>query len=358
MHTVFLSAAEPSGDLLAAELLQALQRRAPVVARGCAGPAMRAAGVEAIVEMESITAMGVAEVLAKLGPLKRARAALSAGLREGADLFIGVDAPDLHLPLARIARQQGTPAVGYVSPQVWAWRPGRVEGIAASLDQLLCLFAFEPPLYAEAAARHGCDVRFVGHPLLDRLPARGPVDPDLYGLLPASREHELRRHLPVFFAAAEALQAERPGARFGLVVPEALHGALGPLPEGVRLAANAADLAGARAALTKSGTVTLELGRMGVPLVVAHQVHPLTYALGRLLVRGVNHIALPNILAGREVVPEHLQSLDPAALCRALLALPDHQALDLSALGEPGAADRAAHAITDLWAARPAPGGG
>ena len=341
-----VSVAEPSGDRLAAELLAALGQVGELDVRGVTGPALRAAGVASLGRMESLSVMGLTEVLGHLRVVRRIRRDVIATLDpRSTDALIVVDAPDLHLPLARAARDRGIPAIGYVSPQVWAWRPGRVDGIAEALDALLCLFAFEPELYADAAARHGCDVRWVGHPVRDRIPGRTRVDPHHVGLLPGSRPQELDRHLGPFLETWARYRALAPEARATLVVPAHLQDHLGSLPASVTVSDDIASVADCRRVLTKSGTVTLELAVMGVPMVVAHQVSPLTYAVGRRLVRGVSHIALPNILAGREVVPERVQDLDPDALAALLAALPDPQPLDLSALGPPGAADRAAAAL-------------
>jgi len=346
---VMVSAAEPSGDRLAAELLVALRRDGPVEAYGLAGPALRAAGVAPLARMEDVSVMGVVEVLRRLGPLRRARAALRGGLGRSPDALIVVDAPDLHLPLAARARQVGIPAIGYVSPQVWAWRPGRVDGIAAGLDALLCLLSFEPGLYAEAAARSGCDVRWVGHPVVDRVPARATVDPMHVGLLPGSRPQELRAHHALFLQTFAALRALWPAARATLVRPPSAP-PCPALPPGVAVASDIAALATCCAALTKSGTATVELAAMGVPMVVAHRVPRLTHWLGRRLVTGVSHVAMPNVLAGRAVVPEVLQGLDPDDLARRLAALPATQEVDLRALGGPGASARAAAAVREVVA--------
>jgi len=347
VRTVLVSVAEPSGDVLAAELIAALRARhgGALRVRGVVGPALRAQGVEAVAAMEDIAVMGLAEVLRRLGPIRRARAAMAAAIEAGGDVFIGVDAPDFQSPLAALARRRGMRAVGYVSPQVWAWRKGRVPKIAARWDQLLCLLAFEPALYAGT----GLDARFTGHPVVDRLPSRGSVDPLAFALLPGSRRQELRRMGPVFFEVASQIRARRQGAHFHLVVPEALSSDLPPLPTWITRAQSVSELSTCRAALTKSGTVTLELAVMGVPQVVAHRVHPLTHWIGRRFVRGVRHIAMPNVLADRGVVPEHIQHLDPQALTTEVLALPEDQPVDLAALGGPGASDRAAAAILEAW---------
>jgi len=299
---------------------------------------MRAAGVQAIARTEDISVMGLVEVLRRIGPIRRARRALADTIAEGADAFVGIDAPDLHLPMARVARAHGMSAIGYVSPQVWAWRPRRAQSIAQSLDRLMCLFSFEPALYGSFPAE------WVGHPVRDRFRhiQRGPIDPHSYALLPGSREQERRRMMGPFLATAAQLRQQDPEATFLLIgpAPEWVE-----LPPWIRPVATVEDAAGVRAALTKAGTVTLELAVLGIPMVVAHRVHPLTHALGRLLVRGIRHIAMPNILAQKAVVPEFIQRLQPEQLAKALVHLPETQELRLDVLGPPGAADRAATAV-------------
>ncbi len=335
MPRLVISAAEASGDRLAAELVAALPNRESWELRGVAGPHMRAAGVESLARTEDLSVMGAAEVLGHLGAIRSAQAAIEAAMDEGADGIVLIDAPDLHLPLGRAAKARGIPVIGYVSPQVWAWRPGRTREIANTLDCLLCLFEFEPALYPDL------DVSWVGHPVVDRMPPRGEVDPDLYALLPGSREQELSRMRPVFLEVAERIREVQPDARFLLIgpPPEEIP------PEWIIPTPDIADAACARGALTKAGTVTLELAVMGVPQVVAHRVHPLTYSLGRLLVRGIRHIAMPNILADRACVPEFVQQLKPAVLADAVLSLPEQQPVPLEALGEPGGSARAATAV-------------
>lgn len=350
---VCIVAGEPSGDRLGAAVVAALRTAWPATRFvGVAGPALRAAGVTAVARVEDASVMGLVEVLARLPQLWRLRRAARRTLAPGIDLAIFVDAPDLCLPLARHARQQGIPTVVIGSPQLWAWRPGRAPGVLAAADRLLCLFAFEPPLYA-AHARPG-QVAFVGHPAADHPPPRGPVDPHHWAILPGSRPAELRRHLGPFQATTAALAAAAPGARFTWVVPRAQAAAL---PPGLAVAHSLDAVADARGALTKSGTVTLELAARQIPMVVAHRVHPLTHWLARRLVTGVAHIALPNLLDAARPVPEHVQQLDPAVLARALRALPPHQPVDLSAARGPAAAGpdapaRMAAAVRETWAAR------
>ena len=343
MHRLLISAAEPSGDRLAAELIAALSKQMPIQARGVAGPAMRAAGVEPIARMEDIAVMGLIEVLSHLGTIRRVRTVMEKAIDEGADALVVIDAPDFHLPLANRARAQNIPAIGYVSPQIWAWRPGRARHISASLDKLLCRFSFEPELYPDL------DTTWVGHPVVDRLPRRQDPDPNLYGLLPGSRKHELQRMLPVFLETASLIKQRHPEAQFLLACPPQMQDALPALPDHITATnGGVTALKNARAALTKSGTITLELATMGVPQVVAHRVHPLTYWVGRLLVRGIQHIALPNILSKRTAVPEFVQHIPPIELAEAMLALPEHQHVDLSPLGQGGASVKAASIIAEV----------
>jgi lipid-A-disaccharide synthase len=351
MRTVLFSVAEPSGDRLAAALVTALREQGPLRAIGVAGPAMREAGVEPVARVEDVAAMGVVDVAGALPRILRARRALLEALEAGVDALVCVDAPDFHPPVIKKARALGVTVIGYVSPQVWAWRPGRVEAICRDRDALLCLFAFEPALYEAAAARHDCAVSWVGHPAVDRLPARSAVDLDRYGLLPGSRPGELDRHLPVFVDAARRVRAARPTARFTMPLAPELRARLSEIsteiPDWIEVTDEGAEaLSDCRAVLTKSGTSTLELAIMGVPQVVAHAVPAVTWAIGSRLVTGVKHLALPNVLAGEEVVPEFLQDLDAENLADALLALPEQQDVDLSAhIGTGGASARAAQAV-------------
>ncbi len=336
MPRLIISAAEASADRLASELIAELPRREEWEIAGIAGPQMRAAGVEALARTEDLSVMGAAELLGHLGAIRQAQAAVLEALEHAPDAVVLIDAPDLHMPIGRAAKAKGIPTIGYVSPQVWAWRPKRTKAISEALDTLLCLFDFEPALYPEL------DASWVGHPVVDRLPSRGAVDPNLYALLPGSREQEISRMRPLFLQAAEVIRQHQPQARFLLI---------GPPPEEIpppwiQPTPDIRDAVQARGALTKAGTVTLELAVMGVPQVVAHRVHPMTFGLGRLLVRGIRHIAMPNILADGPCVPEYLQRLDPTILAQAVLDLPESQNVPLQALGGPGAAARAAAQLT------------
>lgn len=344
MKRVLISAAEASGDRLGAELVDALARRMRVEVTGLAGPRMLEAGVLPLpgsAPMDPV--MGGLEVLRHARSLAANTRAVLRGLEQKPDLLVVIDAPDLHLPLARAARRAGVKVVGYVSPQLWAWRPGRAREVARSYDRLLCLFAFEPRLYASL----GLDARWVGHPVVDRV---GPSarEEGVVAVFPGSRRAEVRRLLGPFLAAVAPL-----GAREILLALAAplTSAQLGPLPAGVRVTTSEEALARASLALSKSGTVTLELALAGIPFVVAHRVSPITYWLGRLLVRGVKHLALPNILLQREVVREYVQRFTPKQLTQSLREAPPPPTGELRALlGPPGASERAADALMDLLA--------
>jgi len=340
---LLISAVEPSGDLLAAELVFALKDTHDFEVYGVAGPNMRAAGVHPVARMEDINVMGLVEVMKRLGSIRKATKSMAGAIDSGADALVVIDGPDFNLPLARRARNRGIPAIGYVSPKVWAWRSGRVKRITKSVDQLLCLFDFEPDLYPNL------DARWVGHPVLDRVPKRRKPDQDLYALLPGSRPHEVDQMLPPFLRAARLVRRVRPKARFLLMVPAELrHGLVGLEPWIEVVEGGLEQLSTVSAALTKSGTITLELACMAIPQVVAHRIHPVTYAVAHRLLT-IDAISLPNILSGSRVVPEFVQNFTADDLAEALMTLPNHQPVDLCSLGSRGASQRAAEAVSDWW---------
>ena len=320
-----LVAGEASGDILGAALIRALRARHPQASfYGVAGPRMRAAGCEAIESIDALSVMGLSEVLGHLPRLLRLRASLEARFAaDRPDAFIGIDAPDFNLGLERRLRARGLRTVHMVSPTIWAWRPGRVHGIARAVDLMLCLYPFEPALYAA----HGVRAAYVGHPLADELDdsvtaaqarrelgigAEGPV----VALLPGSRTGELR-HLAQPFADAAAWLAGRvPGVRFvaPMARPDlrpafeqalARHGGLDVrlLDGQSRAAMQAADVV-----LLASGTAALECLLLGRPMVVAYRGSALTaFLVLRAGLLKIRHVSLPNILSRQAVVPELLQ---------------------------------------------------
>jgi len=378
MTTVLLSAGDASGDLHAAALVRALRARRPELrAIGLGGAAMEKAGVELLVHQRELAIGGLVEVLSSLGRVVRAWRRLVRALREERPaLVVLVDSPDLNLPFARRARRAGVPVLYYVSPQVWAWRRGRIRKIAQRVDRMATIFPFEPAVYAGSGLR----VEFVGHPLVEPLrrfaASHEPAalrerlglerDAPLVALLPGSRRNELGRGLQLFLAAARALRARRPEVRFALALAPTfsraeLDAALAELEDVPPLAVVEGDtpalIRAADVCLAKPGTVTVEIALLGTPLVVAGRANPLTAAIARRVV-SLPSLTMPNLIAGKPVVPEFLQeAAQPERIALALEALlqgPAREAqlarlADVRArLGAGGAAERAAEIADEM----------
>lgn len=309
MTRLFMSAGEASGDRLAAELLVELERRRPtLVARGVVGPRLRARGVEEVAAAEGLAAVGPWQGLRALPTAIRTMwAADRAFATRAHDLVITVDAPAWSMRLARRARQRGLRVVHWVSPQLWAWRPGRAAAVARAVDAVLCLLPFEPPLYA----RTGVEAVFVGHPAVDRVrPAARPGGAGpVIALAPGSRPAEVAALWRVLRRVGALAVARWPGAR---VVALQAPGTSLPDLDGIEVCDDVGALR-ADVCVACSGTLTLELAAARIPTVVVYRTDGLTWAIARRLVR-IPHIALPNVLAGRLVVPEHLQDLDVEAI--------------------------------------------
>jgi lipid-A-disaccharide synthase len=337
---VAVVAGEASGDNLGAALIEAVRERSPGTRFvGVAGPRMRAAGCEAIADSEELAVMGLTEILAHLPRLLRLRSRVERDiLAARPDVFVGIDSPEFNLGLASRLKAAGMRTVQYVSPQVWAWRQGRVRSIGRSCDLVLCLLPFEPPFYAS----HGVEARFVGHPLADQFPlevdrmaARRslglPADARVVALLPGSRLGEVGRLARDFVGTAVWLTQRDPGLRF--VAPMATprtrrifeaaweRGAPGIdvtcTDGGARVALAAADVV-----LVASGTATLETLLSQRPMVVAYRLGAATaFLLRRLGLVKVAHFAQPNLLLGRRAVPEFFQEqVTPRALGTAVQA--------------------------------------
>jgi len=322
---IAMVAGEASGDLLAAHLIAALRRHLPEAEFfGIGGPKMEAAGFDALWPAEKLAVNGFVEVLRHYRELSAIRRQLLRRLRhEPPDVFIGVDAPDFNLWLERRLKQRGIPAVHFVGPSIWAWRGGRIHKIARSVSRILALFPFEPPLY-EA---HQIPVSYVGHPLADLIPLQPDhaairerlqlrADQTVFALLPGSRLSEVRQLATVYIRTARLLLARFPNAVF--LVPllsratrslfEAALWREGAQEMPMRLMfANAhSALAACDCALVASGTATLEAALFKAPHVIAYRVAPLSWQLMKRL-RYQPWVGLPNILAGRFIVPEFLQ---------------------------------------------------
>ncbi|WP_315809161.1 MULTISPECIES: lipid-A-disaccharide synthase [Pseudomonas] len=336
---VALVAGEASGDILGSGLMQALRQRHPDIEFiGVGGPRMEAEGLESHFPMERLSVMGLFEVLGRLRELLRRRKDLVQMLIAAKpDVFIGIDAPDFNLNIELKLRQAGIRTVHYVSPSVWAWRQKRVLKIKQACDLMLALFPFEARFYEE----HAVPVRFVGHPLANTIPleadragARGrlglPQDASVVALLPGSRGGEVGKLGALFLDTAQRLLQDRPGLRFvlpcasperRLQIEEMLVGR--DLPVQLLDGASHEALAACDAVLIASGTATLEALLYKRPMVVAYKVAPMTYRILKRLVKSP-YISLPNLLAGRLLVPELIQdAATPEALAATLMPLLD-----------------------------------
>lgn len=378
---IMLSAGEASGDLHGATLCRALREIEPGVRLlGMGGDRMRAAGMEVLLDPTEHAAVGTSEALGRIPALYRAYRMLAARLRaERPRALVLIDFPEFNLRLARRARAAGVPVVYFIAPQLWAWRRGRIRQMARRVSRVLAVFPFEPPIYEPA----GVPVEFVGHPLLDALPLdltredarrRLGADPaqSLIGLLPGSRREEVDRLLSPMLEAARRLAADDGRRRFVLglapTVPrervEAHLGQAGPGPAIELVQGRTYEvMAAADALLIASGTATLEAALLGTPMVLCYRVSRTTELIARLLAR-VEWIGLPNLIAGRPVVPELIQEqVTGARLAREIGRLLDDPVAataqraafkELRArLGEPGVGRRAARAVLDT--ARHAP---
>lgn len=326
MLRIGIIAGESSGDILGAGLIRAIRDQRPDTQFECiAGPEMIAAGCEVLGDADQLAIMGITEILGHLPRLLRLRHRLYRHfLSRRPDIFIGIDSPDFNLELENRLHAAGVPTVHYVSPSIWAWRPRRVFKVGKATDLVLTLLPFETALYEE----HGFRAEFVGHPLADvapqvpdrgrlraglQLPAAGP----LVGLLPGSRRTEVERLGPLFLETARWLSNAVPELRF--VIPAATP-ALRAIIEGqvrrlhakvsvIVIQGHARDVLGAvNVGLMASGTATLEAMLWRCPMVVAYRMGATSYAILRGLgLLRIAHVALPNLLAGRGLVPEFLQ---------------------------------------------------
>ena len=372
-----ISCGEPSGDLYAAALAREIRALEPDAAiTGFGGERLRAAGAALISDFSGLSVTGLLEA-ARVLPRSYAiyKRLVADATRTRPDVFVAIDFPDFNLRLARAMRSLDVPVVYYVSPQIWAWRKGRMKSMKRLAERVLVIFPFEEDIYKAA----GVPVTFVGHPLLEltgtpqpreRFLARyglEPADP-IVALLPGSRRNEVREILPGLARAARLIQQAIPRVQF--VVARAphladelfapLHAQAAGSPLTVAIVDGHADevLAAASVALVASGTVTVQAALHECPMVVVYRLSALTYRLGRPFVH-VDTFAMANLVAGRKVVPELIQDdFTPESVAReALKVLNDPAAaarvrLDLRAvrakLGDPGASNRAAQAIVEV----------
>ncbi|MBK7956051.1 MAG: lipid-A-disaccharide synthase [Candidatus Accumulibacter sp.] len=338
---IAMVAGEASGELLASQLIQALKARLPnAVFFGIGGPKMVGLGFDAWHPLEKLAVRGYVEVLRHYREIVAIRRDLKRRLlADPPDVFIGVDAPDFNLGLEKALKQRGIPTIHYVSPSIWAWRGERIHKIGAAVSRVLALFPFEPALYE----KQGIPVSYVGHPLADMLPLEDGRDSartllgisphtPVFALLPGSRQSELQYMAETFIETARRIDDELPEALF--LVPlatretrdlfeSALHRCQAQaLP--IRLLFGHAHLAmmAADLVLLASGTATLEAALLKRPMVIVYQMAPLSWWLMQRIGGYLPYCGLPNVLAGRFVVPEFIQDdATPENLAQALLNL-------------------------------------
>jgi lipid-A-disaccharide synthase len=369
--TLWLNAGELSGDMQGALLLEELRRRV-TGARflGMGGVHLAAAGLETLFRVEDLSVMGITEVVARLPKILRLLSGIKRSLAEKRpDALIAIDAPDFNFRVIKSARKLGIPVYYYISPKVWAWREQRVRFLRENARRIISILPFEREFYA----RFGMEVDYVGNPLVDivNYASLKEIQPEsgLIGFLPGSRKKEIVRLLPPLGGAARILRQRLPHLRFVCMRAPGLEESLlrSSWPEDVPVAFVSPDQRWAfmrrcEMLVAASGTVTLESALAGVPTIVTYKLSPLSFAVGKRLIK-VPFISLPNLILGREVFPELLQKLaDAVPLADAALAwllprpgpLPDseplarvrHELDELRGLlGEKGAPGRAADVI-------------
>jgi lipid-A-disaccharide synthase len=366
-HDVLFVAGEVSGDIHAGNMLAELQELNPEVrAFGVGGDRLVAEGFDPVARTEELAHMGLVEVLRELPRIRRVMNRLvNEARRRRPAVAVLVDSPDFNLRLAARLQKLGIPVVLYVSPQLWAWRRGRVRSVRKLAREVLCILPFEVEFYET----HGARARYVGHPLVDEIDRVGlleqPRDPQpgRLALMPGSRAMEVRQLLPVMVRTLRAIAPERvgeavlieaPGVESAIGAVLAEHGG-DPRIQRVRGEDRRLALAGAELAWTASGTATLECTLLNVPMIVGYRLQPISFALAKLLVR-VPNVALVNLIAGRSVAPELLQeNWNPGKLATVTEEMlgggAEQQTSGLAEararLGDPGASRKAAAAVME-----------
>ncbi|HAO92347.1 MAG: lipid-A-disaccharide synthase [Deltaproteobacteria bacterium GWC2_56_8] len=368
---IFIVCGEESGDLHGSSLMSALKSLSPGIEfAGMGGERMRKLGLVGP-DSKEVSVVGAIEVIGKLPRIWKTFKTLKAMLVERRfDCVVLIDFPDFNLKFAKEARRLGVPVIYYISPQVWAWRKGRIKTIASLVDKMLVVFPFEEKIYRDA----GVDVEYVGHPLLDvvesgvdkaasRKALGLPVESTVVALLPGSRTAEIERLLPPMLKAGEII-AKGLKARPFFVIPAA-----NSIDDGlfvkiiksasidVRVVRNSMHkaLCAADSAIVASGTATLEAALIGAPMVIIYRMAPVSYAIARALV-GVADVGLPNIVAGKRIVAELIQNeATPERMAEETLVILNDKGRRASieaayndvrkALGGRGAAERAAKAV-------------
>ncbi|MEO5753695.1 MAG: lipid-A-disaccharide synthase [Chthoniobacterales bacterium] len=373
-RTIYFVAGEASGDNHGAALMDALRRHQPDLEwLGRGGPRMKAlAGDHFIDWSDEAGVVGLWEVVKHYSYFRREFAkTLEEIARAQPDAVVLIDYPGFNLRLARALREKslGGKIIYYISPQVWAWNRGRIPQMARWLDLMLCIFPFEAELYQKSGLR----TVFVGHPMIDNLEAKRldeARDPQLIGLFPGSRVREVRKLLPILIEVMRTLHAQQPELHFEIAAAserlaemigfelEAVGESLGKVEVGTSQAAT--TMQRSAVGVVASGTATLEAAFFRLPFVLIYKVATLTYVAGKMLIR-VPHLGMPNVLAGREIVPEFIQEkAEPAAITKEVLQLLNNAARRdqmladfddvIAKLGPGGADETAAGAILEAIA--------
>jgi lipid-A-disaccharide synthase len=324
MVRIGIVAGEASGDLLGSHLIQALKQKRPDIEFvGIAGPKMISAGAKSLFPMERLSVRGYVEVLKHLyGLLKLRKQLLNHYLNDPPSLFIGIDAPDFNFWLEKKLKQKGIKTIHYVSPSIWAWRPGRIHDIKKSVTQILALFPFESEIYQAA----NIPVAYVGHPLADML----PIEPDvtaarnvlkldasalIIAMLPGSRQSEVKQHASLFVQTAKHIYESHPQVQFlvPLITREtrkifelAIFNEAQSLPIQILFGHAHDAMEAADIVIVASGTATLEAALLKKPMVITYRMSKLSWQILKRM-RLQPYVGLPNILAGKFVVPELLQ---------------------------------------------------
>lgn len=366
---VLISCGEASGDLYAGALARQLRRLDPRVSVvGFGGPQLAAAGASLIADYRRFSVTGLVEALRVLPRSWRMLRTIAAEARDRRpDVFVAIDFPDFNFRLLKPIHEMGIPIVYYISPQLWAWRAGRIDQIRRYVSKMLVIFPFEVDVYERA----GVPVEFVGHPLVelasvsqprDRWLAAHGLDParPVLAWLPGSRPNEVSRMLPVFGGALARIAAAVPGVQFVVArapsLPDSLFSQIGRAPSITVVEGQADDvLAAADAVVTASGTATVQTAIHGKPMVIVYRLSSLTYAMARRFVK-VSTYGMVNLIAGRTVVPELIQAeCTPERVAEEAVSLLtdrpriDRMRADVAAmrakLGGPGASERVARAV-------------
>ena len=367
-------AGEASGDLHGAELVKAMLKKNPALSfSGIGGEKLKDAGVCLIADASALSVVGITEVFSKLPGIFKGMAAVKKFLRtRRPDLLILIDFPDFNLHIAGTAKRLNIPVLYYISPQIWAWRRGRVKKIRKRVSHIAVILPFEESFYR----KHNIPASYVGHPLLDQsgCTSHSPAETLRIAFLPGSREGEIARHLPLMLEAACILNKKRKDMEFVISLAPSVKREFAEniishfsllTPHSSLLTPHFSYVTGAEkafetcsAAVAASGTVTLQGALAGVPMAVIYKVSPLSYLAGRALIK-VRHISLVNLIAGREIVPELIQGkASPENIADTVLNMTDdprrleRMKSDLlgirNMLGRTGASERVADIATDM----------